>query len=94
MELEDGFAKPDEVGVVRYEGENTLLKIVFHEGRKHIVKRFLASFGHPVVKLKRIALGPIKLGKLPPGKWRELSEREIRQLFSAVGLKYSKGWSC
>ena len=92
-ELEDGFAKPDGVRIVRYEGENTLLEVVFHEGRKHIVKRFLASFGHPVIKLRRTALGPIKLGKLPPGKWRELSERELRQLFSAVGLKYSREWS-
>ena len=92
-ELEDGFAKPDDVKIVRYEGDNTLLEIVFHEGRKHIVKRFLASFGHPVIKLKRVALGPVKLGKLSPGKWRELSERELRQLFSAVGLKYSDRWS-
>ncbi len=88
-ELEDGFARPDDVRIVRYEGENTLLEVVFHEGRKHLVKRFLAVFGHPVIKLKRIALGPIRLGKLPPGRWRELSERELRQLFSAVGLKYS-----
>ncbi|WP_457601380.1 pseudouridine synthase, partial [Hydrogenivirga sp.] len=87
-ELEDGFARPDEVRIVRYEGENTLLELVFHEGRKHIVKRFLASFGHPVIRLKRVAIGPITLGKLPPGKWRELSPREVRQLFSAVGLKY------
>ncbi len=88
-ELEDGFAKPDDVRIVRYEGENTLLEIIFHEGRKHIVKRFLAKFGHPVIKLKRIAIGPIKLGKLPVGRWRELNQRELRQLFSTVGLKYS-----
>ncbi len=88
-ELEDGPAKPDSVRVVRYEGKNTLLEITLHEGRKHIVKRFLASFGHPVIKLKRIAIGPLKIGKLPPGKWRDLSPRELRQLFSAVGLKYS-----
>ncbi len=88
-ELEDGPAKPDSVRVVRYEGKNTLLEITFHEGRKHIVKRFLASFGHPVLKLKRVAIGPIRLGKLTPGKWRELTRRELRQLFSAVGLKYS-----
>ena len=88
-ELEDGPAKPDSVRVVRYEGKNTLLEITFHEGRKHIVKRFLASFGHPVLKLKRVAIGPIRLGKLTSGKWRELTRRELRQLFSAVGLKYS-----
>ena len=89
-ELEDGFAKPDDVKIVRYMGNNTLLEIVFHEGRKHIVKRFLSAFDHHVIRLKRTALGPIKLGKLPPGKWRELSERELRQLFSAVRLLLSK----
>ncbi len=88
-ELEDGLAKPDSVRVIRYEGDNTLVEITFHEGRKHIVKRFLAYFGHPVIKLRRVAIGPIHLGKLPVGKWRELSQREIRRLFSAVGLKYS-----
>jgi len=92
-ELEEGFAKPDDLRIVRYEGENTLLEIVFHEGRKHLVKRFLASFGHPVLRLRRTALGPLRLGKLPPGKWRDLSERELRLLFSSVGLKYSNRWS-
>ncbi|NPA32357.1 MAG: rRNA pseudouridine synthase [Aquificae bacterium] len=87
-ELEDGFAKPDDVRVVRYEGKDTLLEITFHEGRKHIVKRYLASFGHRVKRLKRVALGPIKLGKLSPGKWRELNRGELAQLFKAVGLKY------
>ncbi len=88
-ELEDGFAEPDEVRIVRYEGDDTLLEIVFHEGRKHLVKRYLAAFGHRVIKLKRIAVGPLRLGKLPPGKWRDLTQRELRELFKAVGLKYS-----
>jgi len=87
-ELEDGFTKPDSVRIVRYEGNSTLLEVVFHEGRKHIVKRFLAHFGHPVIRLRRVAVGPISLGKLPPGKWRDLTEGELRKLFSAVGLKY------
>jgi len=89
IELEDGFAKPDSLKVLRYEGKNTLLEAVFHEGRKHLVKRFLARFGHPVVKLKRTAVGPVKLGKLPPGKWRDLTPGELEALFSAVGLKYN-----
>jgi len=87
-ELEDGFAKPDSVRIVRYEGKDTLLEIVFHEGRKHLVKRYLARFGHKVKRLKRIAIGPIKLGKLSPGKWRELNKGELAQLFKAVGLNY------
>ena len=87
IELEDGFAKPDDVRIVRYEGKNTLLEITFHEGRKHIVKRFLANFGHKVKRLKRIAIGPIKLGKLSPGKWRDMNKGELALLFKAVGLK-------
>lgn len=87
--LEDGPAKPDSVRVLRRDKGRTLVEIVFHEGRKHLVKRFLSRFGHPVLKLRRVALGPLRLGKLPPGEWRELSPRELRALFSAVGLKYS-----
>ncbi|NPB07381.1 MAG: rRNA pseudouridine synthase [Aquificae bacterium] len=89
-ELEDGFAKPDDIRIVRYEGKDTLLEVVFHEGRKHLVKRYLAKFGHRVKKLKRVAVGPIRLGKLPPGKWRDLSDGELALLFKAVGLKYSR----
>ncbi|RTZ58838.1 MAG: pseudouridine synthase [Gammaproteobacteria bacterium] len=86
-ELEDGFAKPDDIRIVRYEGDDTRLEIVFHEGRKHIVKRFLAKFGHRVKQLHRTQIGPVKLGKLPPGKIREMSIVELNQLKHAVGLK-------
>jgi 23S rRNA pseudouridine2605 synthase len=84
--LEDGFAKPVSVRLIRYEGKNSLLEIVFTEGRKHIVKRFTAHFGHKVLRLKRTAIGPIKLGKLKPGKWRELSEEEVHMLKRAVKM--------
>ncbi len=84
--LEDGFAKPMSVKLIRYEDDNSLLELVFTEGRKHIVKRFTARFGHRVLRLKRIAIGPIKLGKLSPGKWRELSEEEVRMLKKAVKI--------
>jgi 23S rRNA pseudouridine2605 synthase len=86
-ELEDGFAKPDDVRIVRYEGDNTRLEITFHEGRKHIVKRYLAKFGHRVKELHRTQIGPVKLGKLPPGKIREMTKSELNQLLKAVGLR-------
>ncbi|MDQ7038608.1 MAG: pseudouridine synthase [Aquificota bacterium] len=88
-ELEDGFARPDDVKILRYEGPRTWVQITFHEGRKHLVKRFLGKFGHPVIRLIRTAIGPVRLGDLPQGKWRDLTERELRRLFKAVGLKYS-----
>jgi len=85
-ELEDGFAKPDAVRLVRYEGNDTLLEITFHEGRKHIVKRYLAKFGHRVKRLHRTRVGPIELGKLSPGKMREMTRAELNRLRAAVGL--------
>ncbi|MCX7989648.1 MAG: rRNA pseudouridine synthase [Aquificaceae bacterium] len=86
--LEDGFAKPDSVRLLRHERDKSLLEIVFHEGRKHIVKRFLSHFGHRVLKLKRVAIGPLNLGNLKPGQWRELTEEELRKLRKALGLPY------
>ncbi|WP_448588561.1 pseudouridine synthase [Thermocrinis sp.] len=85
-QLEDGFAKPLSVRVIKHEEGNTLLELVFTEGRKHIVKRFTAHFGHKVLRLKRTAIGPIKLGKLSPGKWRDLSKEEIMALKKAVKM--------
>jgi 23S rRNA pseudouridine2605 synthase len=79
--LEDGFAaKPDYVRIVQYKDKNTLLEVTFHEGRKHIVKRFLSSFNHPVLSLYRIQIGPIKLWKIPPGKWRDMTQAELKAL--------------
>lgn len=78
--LEDGFARPDDVRIVKCESENTLLEITFHEGRNHLVKRFLLKFEHPVLKLKRTVVGPIKLGQLPRGKWRNLTREELSAL--------------
>jgi len=89
--LEDGFAKPVSARIIRYEGENTLLELVFTEGRKHIVKRFTAHFGHKTLRLKRTAIGPIKLGKLKPGEWRDLSQEELIALKKALKYPLSHG---
>ncbi len=85
-QLEDGFAKPISVRLVKHEKNGSLVEVVFHEGRKHIVKRFVSHFGHKVLRLKRTSIGPISLGKLKPGQWRDLTGEEIRKLKKAVGL--------
>lgn len=89
-ELEDGFAMPDKVDVIKFRKGNTILRIVFHEGRKHLVKRYMAKFGHPVIKLRRIAIGPLRLGNLKPGEFRDLTEKELTDLKRAVGLEVKK----
>ncbi|WPM32441.1 pseudouridine synthase [Hydrogenobacter sp. T-2] len=85
--LEDGFAKPDSVKLIKHLRDASLLEIVFHEGRKHIVKRFVSHFGHKVIRLKRTAIGPIKLGSLKSGEWRDMTKEEIDSLHKALYIK-------
>jgi 23S rRNA pseudouridine2605 synthase len=79
--LEDGEAKADAFRVVDTSGRSALVEIVLHEGRKHIVRRMLEEVGHPVSRLIRTAIGPVKLGDLRSGRWRRLSSTEIASLF-------------
>jgi 23S rRNA pseudouridine2605 synthase len=64
--------------------ELTRLTITLQEGRNRQVRRMCASIGHPVRKLTRTRMGPIKLGDLRPGHWRDLTEAEIRKLKEAA----------
>ncbi len=84
--LEDGPAKPDSVRLIKHEKDMSLIELVFHEGRKHIVKRFVSSFGHRVTRLKRVAIGPVRLGNLKPGQWRDMTKEELKSLHKALGL--------
>jgi len=86
IELEDGVATADRFRVVDRAGSRALVEITLHEGRKHIVRRMLAEAGHPVSRLVRTQLGPVRLGSLPPGRTRELTTAEIGELYAAVGL--------
>jgi 23S rRNA pseudouridine2605 synthase len=62
----------------------TRLTITLKEGRNRQVRRMCASIGHPVRKLTRLRMGPIRLGDLQPGRWRELSPREVEKLKNAA----------
>ncbi len=84
IELEDGPASADSFRIVDSEGRNVLVEIVIHEGRKHIVRRMMEEVGHPVSRLIRVAIGPVKLGDLRTGKTRRLNAQEIAGLFKAV----------
>jgi len=86
IELEDGVAVADRFRVVERAGSRALVEITLHEGRKHIVRRMLAEAGHPVSRLVRTDVGPVRLGNLRPGSTRDLSTREIGELYAAVGL--------
>jgi 23S rRNA pseudouridine2605 synthase len=76
----DGYTirKPD-VKLLRG-GDPALLEVTIHEGRNRQVRRMCAAAGMEVVRLKRVAEGSLKLGDLPPGKWRYLTEDEVKKL--------------
>ncbi|HEX7104411.1 MAG TPA: pseudouridine synthase [Acidothermaceae bacterium] len=84
VELEDGVVRADSFRVVGRSGARVMVEIALHEGRKHIVRRLLAAVGHPVQRLVRTEIGPVKLGDLRPGKVRPLTQPEIGALFAAV----------
>jgi 23S rRNA pseudouridine2605 synthase len=85
VELEDGPAAVDSFRLVDALGNTAQVEITLHEGRKHIVRRLMAEVGHPVSRLVRTAVGPIRLGDMRPGGFRHLSNAEVAALFKAVG---------
>jgi 23S rRNA pseudouridine2605 synthase len=84
LELEDGPAKADAFRLVDAAGRRALVEIVLHEGRNHIVRRMFDELGHPVTRLVRTAVGPVKLGDLRSGRWRHLTRAEVAALFDAA----------
>ncbi len=64
----------------------SVVEVELKEGRKRQIRRMLDLVGHPVIRLKRVKIGPLELGDLPPGKWRYLSEKEVKALKQAVDL--------
>jgi 23S rRNA pseudouridine2605 synthase len=75
--LEDGPVRPTSVKIVSSAGEKTLLKITLQEGRNRVVRRTMEAVGHPVRRLSRIGIGPVRLGNLQVGEYRELTREEL-----------------
>ena len=84
--LEDGLVVGDRFRVLESAAGRALVEVVLHEGRKHVVRRLLAEVGHPVRRLVRTAVGPIRLGDLGAGRVRRLTSVEVAELYRAVGL--------
>jgi 23S rRNA pseudouridine2605 synthase len=81
VELEDGPTAPAEVGVLA----PGVLRLVIHEGRNRQVRRMCQAVGHPVRRLVRTRIGPVRDTRLPPGEWRPLTSGEVRALAGAAG---------
>jgi 23S rRNA pseudouridine2605 synthase len=80
VQLSDGPTRPAQVKRLRDSGKYTHLEIVITEGRNRQVRRMIEAVGGKVLKLVRTAIGPIRIGSLPIGRWRTLEKAELSQL--------------
>ncbi len=84
VRLAEGVARCASVRFLRHHKNSTLLEIVLTEGKNREIRRVLAKVGHKVLWLKRVALGPVRLGNLAPGAYRRLRDDELQQLRDLV----------
>lgn len=75
---------PARVNVLSQESGRVVLEIVLYEGRNRQIRKMCEQLGLEVARLKRIAVGPVKLGMLQPGKWRPLTKEEVKKLMAGA----------
>ena len=78
--LDDHKTSPAKVRVIKLETFATQVLVTIHEGRNRQVRRMFEAVGHQVLQLRRVKFGPLELGDLPRGQWRELTGEELRKL--------------
>ena len=75
---------PAQVKVLHQEQGRVVLEIILHEGRNRQIRKMCEALGLEVARLKRTAIGSLRLGMLQPGEWRYLTKQEVRQLTAAA----------
>jgi 23S rRNA pseudouridine2605 synthase len=80
IHLAEGFARAERMQIKSHHKESTVLEMVLREGKNREIRRLLARVGHKVLRLTRIAVGPVRLGSLPTGAVRRLMPDEVRAL--------------
>ena len=80
MEIDGYVTRPAEVDILELRGEEALLSVTIHEGRNRQVRKMCEAAGLKVTRLMRVSEGGVKLGDLPSGKWRRLTEEELNTL--------------
>lgn len=83
--IEGRLTRFDDVVIESADREGAWLRVTVHEGRKHLVRRAVGALGHLPERLIRVAMGPLRLGDLSRGKWRYLTNEEVRALQREVG---------
>ncbi len=82
---------PAKIRILKHKKDTTVLELIIHEGKKRQVRKMLAAVGHPVKKLKRTAYGNLQLENLQQGKYRFLSQKDLKKIFSGkIPFTFSK----
>lgn len=86
--LDDGPVRADKVKLVSTAPTSgrSMVQVSLHSGRNRVVRRMFDAVAHPVIRLSRIAIGPVRLGRLGSGETRELTREELGALLDAVGM--------
>ncbi|HIS69650.1 MAG TPA: rRNA pseudouridine synthase [Candidatus Gallacutalibacter stercoravium] len=87
MELDGRMTAPAGVKVLQKEPGRVVLEIVLHEGRNRQIRKMCEQLGLEVARLKRTAIGSLRLGMLAQGQWRELTQEELARLYPGVQAK-------
>lgn len=82
IEIDGRMTAPAKVRVLEQQQGRVVLEIVLYEGRNREIRKMCEALGLEVARLKRIAVGPVRLGMLPQGKYRELTKEEIKGLLA------------
>lgn len=85
IKLEDGMTAPAKVKKIKDTEANSWVEMTIYEGKKRQIRRMMERVGHPVIKLKRIRINGISLGRLEPGAFRYLTPGEVKKLKKEVG---------
>ncbi len=80
IEIEGYKTAPAKVSIVDTSKKDSIIEIIIHEGRNRQVRKMFEVMGHVVLRLKRVAIGPVKIEGLEEGNWRYLSKKEIESL--------------
>lgn len=82
VDLEDGQTAPCAVAILGRDAKEgkTRLEIELSEGRNRQIRRMLEAIGFEALRLKRIAIGPVQIGQMRPGEWRDLTDEELAAL--------------
>lgn len=82
MKLPEFTTMPCDINIIEKHDDRTVLRFVLYEGKNREIRKLCEAVGLNVIRLKRVEIAGLKLGMLPQGRWRELTEREVKKLMS------------